>query len=389
MSAPTGARRGPWLPQDPPRARESEHEPEPGARTRPPHIPGGARHRLLDRCARHTGAVTGVRRLTGGNVSHVFRVEGEGGTVVLKVRTDRFARMPELRTDPALIADERRALEVYGAAAPSLFPRVLDFLPEAHAMIMTDVFPDRRTYQDHLLERPATSRELERLGAALRRVHEATRAERRPIRSQGDVWFREHTFGFCLGSTPHPALTAACGELRRVRGQQLILGDCCPKNLSLAGGGVAICDLDNVHHGWPLYDLGYLLAHVLIHHPGPAAGRLDVLTRALLHGYAGPEGIAADDHALMLKVTAGVMLYRLVNGAVPYELPLGPVQRRELHGRVVALLDHGTVGLRELSRAVALLPEGPTGGGRTTARPAPDVPVPATPVPDAPGEDRR
>ncbi|MET8679496.1 phosphotransferase [Streptomyces sp. NPDC004647] len=308
--------------------------------------------------------MTGISRVTGGNVSHVFRVEGERGSVVLKVRTERFARIPTLRTDPTLIADERRALEVYGGLVHSVFPKVLDFHADAHAMIMTDVFPDRRTYQDHLLQRPATSRELTRLGTTLRRIHEATRTVRVPIRSQGDVWFRDDTFRFCLGSTPHDALTQACEELREIDGQQLILGDLCPKNVSLAAGGVAICDLDNVHHGWPLYDLGYLFAHVLIHHVGPTARRADRLAAALLDAYAGGEGIAAADRALMAKVSAGVILYRLVNGVVPYELALSSVQRRELRDRVVELLDRGTCGVQDLVETVMNLPGRPRGGHR-------------------------
>ncbi len=42
-----------------------------------------------------------------------------------------------LSTDPALIADEHHALQVYGQALPELFPKVLAFLPSAHAMVMT------------------------------------------------------------------------------------------------------------------------------------------------------------------------------------------------------------------------------------------------------------
>nr|BBG91920.1 aminoglycoside phosphotransferase [Streptomyces sp.] len=312
------------------------------------------------------GPVTGVDRVSGGNVSHVFRVTGKHGGVILKVRGRRFARIPALRTDPALIADERRALEVYGERVHSVFPRVLDFHAGAHAMIMTDVFPDRRTYQDHLLERPATPEELERLGRTLRRVHEATRDVRVPIRSQGDVWFRDHTFDFCLRSTPHPTLTRACEELRALDGQQLILGDLCPKNISLAAGGVALCDLDNVHHGWPLYDVGYLLAHVLIHHVDLPARRLGGLADSLLDAYAGEEVIAEADEELMSKVVAGVILYRLAGRLVPYELAVSDGRRGTLRDRVVGLLDHGTFGVEDLVRttgSLAARATRPTGPG--------------------------
>ncbi|MFB7675831.1 hypothetical protein ACFC26_30935 [Kitasatospora purpeofusca] len=43
----------------------------------------------------------------------------------------------------------------------------------------------------------------------MRRVHDATRTLPTPIRSQGDTWFREHTFDFCLRPTGHRALLDA------------------------------------------------------------------------------------------------------------------------------------------------------------------------------------
>ncbi|MGH3824622.1 MAG: hypothetical protein ACRDRA_17580, partial [Pseudonocardiaceae bacterium] len=105
---------------------------------------------------------------------------------------------------------------------PELFPKVLAFLPSAHAMVMTDVFPDGRTWHEHLDQRRATTSEAARLGRALARVHHATAAVRTPIRSQGDDWFREHTFDFCLRPTRHPALLHACAELATLPSQQLV-----------------------------------------------------------------------------------------------------------------------------------------------------------------------
>ncbi|MFD9007896.1 hypothetical protein [Streptomyces sp. NPDC059552] len=313
---------------------------------------GDALPGVLADCRAHVGPVTGISRLTGGNVSHVFRVEGPRGSVVLKVRTAVFARIPSLRTDPAYIADERRALDVYGALLPSMFPRVLAFHPQAHAMVMTDVFEDRRTYEDHLRERPATADELVRLGAAVRRIHEATAGVRVAIRSQGDVWFREHTFDFCLRGSGHPALERACEELRTQEPQQLVLGDLAPKNLSLAGGRVVLCDLDNVHLSRPVFDVGYLLAHLLIHHV-PRPDHLPALAHTLLGAYGRGRPPGPREAALLAAVAAGVVLYRLDNVRVPYDLGLRAEQRAQLRETVIRLLDQGAFAPQELAVALA------------------------------------
>lgn len=129
---------------------------------------------VLAACTRHTGPIFSIERATGGNVSHVFRVHGASGRVILKIRGTRFSGIPTLTTEPALIADEYHALQTYSHLLPDLFPTVLAFLPTAHAMVMTDMFPDGRSWHEHLNQRPATTNEVTRLGTALARVHHAT-----------------------------------------------------------------------------------------------------------------------------------------------------------------------------------------------------------------------
>lgn len=310
---------------------------------------------VLTDCRRYAGHLTHIQPAAGGNVSHVFRIDGDKRSVILKIRSSRFARIPSLPTDPALIADERRALDLYASTGSAVFPRVLAFHADAHALVLTDVFPDRRNYHQHLDERPATAEEMTRLGTALRRVHEATRSVRAQIRSQGDVWFRDHTFDFCLRAAGHPVLAQACEELAAVPGQQLILGDLAPKNLSLAGGTVAICDLDNVHHGWPRYDLAYIAAHLLIHHLRWPR-HLHALVNALLTAYEGhapqQRRPAAEEH-LAAKVAAAVILYRLAGTIVPYPLAGPPHLAAQYKDRVLGLLDTGTFTFQDLIQAVS------------------------------------
>lgn len=316
---------------------------------------GAALPAVLADCRHAVGTIVGVARAVGGNVSHTFHVHGEHTSVILKIRGDRFARIPSLRTDPALIADEHQALRLYAGLLPEVFPTVLAFHDRAHAMILTDIFPDGRSFHQHLNTRPATAEELCRLGVALRRVHDTTRTISTEIRSQGDEWFREHTFDFCLRATGHPVLDRACQDMA-ARPAHLVHADLAPKNLSLASGRVAICDLDNVHRSWLGYDLAYVLAHLLIHHlRWPHL--LPTLTAALLTSYnhTGPSTLhSAGDQTLLATVTAGVVLYRLGAGIVPYPLtgPRSLADRYRL--KVLRLLDTGTVTVTDLVHAAGI-----------------------------------
>ncbi|MFE4664595.1 phosphotransferase family protein [Streptomyces sp. NPDC056716] len=319
----------------------------------PPSLPallGPALGEVLGGCRRHTGPLRTVRRLTGGNVAHVFRLRGTHASVIVKIRRERFARIPQLRTEPALIADEHRALGVYTNAVPGVFPTVLAFHRDAHALVLTDVFPGGRNYQERLSRRPATVAEMTRLGRTLRTVHHATRHIGTQIRSQGDTWFREHTFDFCLRAAGHPALDRACEQMPAQRGQQLVLGDLAPKNLALTALHTTLCDLDNVHRGWPLFDLAYFTAHLLIHHLNRPR-RLPGLVQALNAGYLGTTTLTCTEQHLAATVTAGVVLYRLANRLVPYPLNQPPRSVGRYRARVLGLLDAGTFTTHDLVQA--------------------------------------
>ncbi|MFD5109031.1 phosphotransferase family protein [Streptomyces cinereoruber] len=306
----------------------------------------------LAACLPHTGRPTSVEECTGGNVSHVFRVRGETGNVIVKIRGSRFARIEHIATDPALIAVEHRALTLHHGLLPDLFPQVLAFLPDAHAMVMTDVFPDGRTWREHLDQRAATAEECTRLATALSRVHHAT-ADLPPLRDgDGDNLFRaEHAYGYCLRSAGHRVLDEACRRLDTLPGRQLILGDTCPKNLSLTAGRTAFVDLDNVHTGTPLFDLGYLLAHLVLHHITRPV-RLSPLAAAFLDAYTlpGPARPWHDDD-LLAAVAAGVLLYRLEARTVPYPATAPPTAAGWLRRTLRRLLDAGPFTVPDLLNA--------------------------------------
>ncbi|MFJ5229363.1 phosphotransferase [Kitasatospora sp. NPDC088391] len=306
---------------------------------------------VLEKCRPHTGRLTHVEACTGGNVSHVHRVHGEEGSVVVKVRGYRFARMP-IATDPALIAFEHRALTLHHRLLPDLFPQVLAFLPDAHAMVLSDVFPDRRTWREHLDQRCATAEECTRLGTALARVHRAT-GGLPPLREgDGDDLFRaEHAYGHCLRAAGHRALDEACRRLDALPGRQLVLGDVCPKNLSLAEGRTAIVDLDNVHHGAPLFDVGYLLAHLVLHHLARPA-HLQPLAAALLDAYTARAAGWWRGDDLLAAVTAGVLLYRLEARTVPYPPTAPPATAEKVRHGLLRLLGAQPFTVPELLETV-------------------------------------
>ncbi|MFF8447757.1 phosphotransferase [Streptomyces leeuwenhoekii] len=311
---------------------------------------GPALPRVLADCRPHTGVPLVTERVSGGNVAHVFSVRGPADRVIIKIRREHFARIPSLRTDPALIGDERRLLELYHARVPGVFPRILAFHDDTHTMVLSDVFPDGRTYHQHLIERSATVGEMARLGRTLRRVHQATRDARLPQRQHRDPRFPTYLRDFALRCLGNPAVDAACAELAARPDRQLVLGDLAPKNISITETRLGLCDLDNAHHSWPLYDLAYFAGHLLIHHLTRPRD-LPTLVTALLMGYQGKRTLTRPDAALAATVAAGVVLYRLGDGVVPYAHRQPAALADRYHERTRTLLDHGPFTLQDLVHA--------------------------------------
>ncbi|MDX3366439.1 phosphotransferase [Streptomyces sp. ME02-6987-2C] len=306
--------------------------------------------RTLADCRHHTGVPLLVERVIGGNVAHVFSVRGPVGRVIIKIRRENYAGIPSLRADPALIGDERKLLDLYHSAAPGVFPRVLAFHDDTHTMVLSDVFPDGRTYHQHLIKRSATVREMVRLGRTLRRVHQATRDEPPLEQQKPDPRFPTYQRDFALRSPRHPAVDAACTEMASRPEHQLVLGDLAPKNISVTDTRIGLCDLDNTHHGWPLYDLGYFAGHLLIHHL-TQPHELPSLVTSLLMGYQGERPLTRPDAVLTAAVAAGVALYRLSDGIVPYSLGQPTELADRYRARTHTLLDHGPFTFQDLVRA--------------------------------------
>ncbi|WP_434444262.1 phosphotransferase family protein [Lentzea sp. E54] len=293
---------------------------------------------LLDLCAPHVGGVQDVEELAGGNVSHVYRVRGPRGVVILKVRGSWFARIPDVPTDPALIGVERAALAVFGAAVPDVFPEVLEFDEERHALVLSEIFPAGGSFEDALRLGPATPAQARRLGEVLGDVHAATRSITTPIRPDGDLAFRDHQLWYCLESSGHPALLECSAHLKSLPDNDLVLGDVAPKNMSVSADRVAICDLDTVHRGSHWYDVTFVLAHLLLHHlRAPKAFR--PLSAEFLAGYRSRNSLPELAASIRTRLVIGFCLYRLVNELVPYRLELNAAQRAAWRERFLVVLD--------------------------------------------------
>lgn len=288
---------------------------------------------LVDAVANLTEPVLGeidhIESVAGGNVSHVFRLRSTCGvSAILKARGRTFARIPELKVDPAHLQAEVRALETMSQLLPHRFPQVLNVDVSHALLLMNDVFPNGN-FAAALAARPPTAAEAAAWGRGLREVHDRGHTVFDDIRPAGDDEYGQHQRGVIFRELPERSRRLAEERLAD-GGRTLLLGDGSPKNMGFCRGHLLFCDLESAHRGHHLFDLCYALAHLILH--GLDAPDPDRLVAIMLDAYG--ENLDGDVGAAVAVL--GSLLFRLLPGNVRY-----PVRYPQ------ALLDRLAVGVRE------------------------------------------
>jgi 5-methylthioribose kinase len=288
------------------------------------------------------GEAARVEAAGDGNINWVRRVRASGDprgarSWVVKQARPALERFPEYRVGTERILFERRYLETARPCdAAGVLPVVHGFDAEARVLILDDLGDAERL--DRALARGAdVSAAAAELGAFLGRVHAAARdpaladafANGEMQRLHGDHIFRlplrPNDFPLSARVAERARALQADADLVRVadaayarylepRGA-LVHGDVQAGNVLLPAGGPKLLDAEIAHLGDPAFDVGTLLAHLLL--PAAARGALAPAlpaAEAALEAYRAAHGPGAPALAEAARY-AGLELLRRTIGA--------------------------------------------------------------------------
>lgn len=227
---------------------------------------------LLADAPRNGGGLTDACELGGGFMNMVLRVQGAGErSVVLKQALPYIRAFPEIQITPDRLGFEHAAL-AYLAAGPPLpgadLPQPLWFDAERHVLAMTDLGTGRRL-EDALIAGEVDAGVARNLGRFLAALHSTT-ADKPELAAQfqNDAMHQlrlEHCFfGFCEDPAvvPHiEALARAFTEHKYV----LLHGDFWTASVLVDRDPPGVYDLEFCNYGDPAQDVGFMLAHYLLH----------------------------------------------------------------------------------------------------------------------------
>jgi Ser/Thr protein kinase RdoA (MazF antagonist) len=294
----------------------------------------------------HLGLINNITRIQAGVVHYVFRIETQSQTAYLKIRGPHFSGI-QARSKPQDIKYEQKATAVLSRIAPNVFPQVIASDYSRGLLLITDVMPAHRDLKTYFESGLVETTLMYTIGQTLGDIHHRS-AEIASLRGQNEKQSYDDNLFYRLGYYDHPILNRLVVQLNTLP-KQLILGDHSPKNIGVGQDGqIVLYDLDAVHHGNTIFDVGFFLGHVLVHTLGHNG--FDLI-QAYLDGYNSHHYL--EDIALK-QIALGICLYRLDNDIVPYPLALSDDYKGYLINRILHLLRKTHLSWVELCQAFTL-----------------------------------
>jgi tRNA A-37 threonylcarbamoyl transferase component Bud32 len=285
---------------------------------------------LLDATARPT-----VTRLAGGVSGEVLAVDAGPAQLVVKQALPRLRVQADWNADPGRIVAEAAALRLAAKITPGAVPPVIDIDADAHTLVMGRAPRTWRSWKQDLLDGQVAAPVASRLGELLSAWHTGTAHDPQVAQSFGDVQafidLRIEPF-YRVTADAHPDLAATIRDLAdRLLSDPVCLvhGDFSPKNVLTDGQTVWVLDWEVAHYGDPVFDLAFLLSHLVckaihrrdIDYRAAAAAFLSAYRSAALPAPAASTGTYLAAH------TACLVLAR-VDGTSPVDYLTSPQSSR-------------------------------------------------------------
>ncbi len=320
-------------------------------------------------------ARTATARSLGGGVSNVVvRVDAPGGPggLVLKQSLPRLRVEQEWLADPERIYHEAAALRYLAEVLPaSALPKVLHEDRENYLFVMTAAPAEGVNWKDALLAGKVAPGVARQVGALLGRIHQHSSVTGDRIPEELEQFAGQRCFVQLridpyhrAAAAVHPDLANAIEvEAQRMLNRRLALvhGDYSPKNVIVAGSGVAaevfLLDFEVAHLGNPVFDPAFMLNHLTlkaIHRPR-LAGEYNAAARSFWSAYLDNAGALTADLARFEGETVrqlGVLLLARIDGKSPAEYLTGGHQKQRARNLAKDILSGAVTHLHQLHDAL-------------------------------------
>ncbi|MFD9665051.1 phosphotransferase [Rhodococcus sp. NPDC059968] len=291
-----------------------------------------AQHGLID-----ADAPLSVEILAGGVSSDVLAVTAAGKQLVVKQALPELKVAEDWKSNPDRILTEAHALNIAGHIRPGAVPALRSLDASNHIVVM-DRISDRFTpWKTELLKGHINPAIADRLGADLAAWHSAT-LNRSALGTNFDdldtfIELRVDPF-YRTVTERNPILTEQISDLVRQlldTRQCLVHGDFSPKNVLVDDDEAVVLDWEVAHFGDPVFDLAFLLSHLLCKsaHDQAHAPQFRECAQLFIRSYrtSTASELAHLDESYLAGHTAALALAR-VDGKSPANYLSGAARKR-------------------------------------------------------------
>ncbi len=295
-------------------------------------------------------SVYNIEPVTGGLVHFVYKITTGKGICFAKIRKSYFSALPNIPTKPEFIRYEKEAIDILSKIEPSLFPKLLAYIPNKHLLILSDIMPERTTLEMKLNARTIKKADAYNLGKILASVHKKLSYVKKKIRENEDEEFYNQLLFYRFGYHEHLILNELITNLKKLP-RQPILGDLSPKNIGVSyKGKFTFCDFENFHNGNTISDVGFLGGSIIIHSIDNYPSAKNLL-QSFFDGYSSVIKLEIEDQKLK-KTVLGICLYRLENLVIPYDISISQKRKKDKASSIKKILYKNKISWNELVKLV-------------------------------------
>jgi tRNA A-37 threonylcarbamoyl transferase component Bud32 len=235
-------------------------------------------HRLRQRGVVPANGVVRAELLSGGVSGDVAALHADGVDLVAKRALARLRVAEEWLARPERSLTEAAALREADRLRPGAVPPVVDVDPDTCTIVIGHAPNSWRNWKSDLLDRRADPGVAAELGRCLAGWHGGTTARRGAAFDDTSVFVQLRIDPFHRTvAARHPDVAnrveAVVDRMLATR-TCLVHGDFSPKNVLVGDGRLWVLDWEVAHRGDPVFDLAFLLTHLLlkaIHQPARRA----------------------------------------------------------------------------------------------------------------------
>lgn len=209
-----------------------------------------------------------VELLSGGVSCDTAKVTGNGVSAVIKRALPQLRVPGKWEADPDRILAEADAIELFGALTPANVPALLARSDDDLAIAIELAAEDMRDWRYAMLEGNVDPEVGTTLGRVLATWHQQTRERELPQRIiDGKKRLFDLRAGAFYGGMAETwpeyeeLINELATELMESR-ECAVHGDFSPKNILHGPSGTWVLDFEVTHQGAPVFDLGYMCAHL-------------------------------------------------------------------------------------------------------------------------------